>query len=96
MKEDFVITIQIADTDPVPMNIRREDEAVVRTVEYQVNKLWALWRERFKQRSANEVLAMVAFQFARLYYNIAEHEPQLNATMEQFEKELDSILLKID
>ena len=39
---------------------------------------------------------MVAFQFARLYYNIAEHEPQLNATMEQFEKELDSILLKID
>ena len=44
MKEDFVITIQIADTDPVPMNIRREDEAVVRTVEYQVNKLWALWR----------------------------------------------------
>lgn len=96
MKEDLVITIKIADVAPISMRINRQEEERVRNVEYNINKLWARWRETFRDRKSEEVLAMVAFQFAKNYAILAEQEPKLDRTLRDFERDLDDILLKID
>lgn len=74
------------------MSIDREDEALVREAEYSVNRIWRNWRETFESKSSKEVLAMVAFQFAKLYYQqVHTIEGQVDV-MEKFEAELDRLL----
>lgn len=96
MKEEFVINIKIADAAPISIRIHRDEEAEVRAVEYNINKLWAGWRERFRDKSSEEVLAMVTFQFAKKFFALAELEPKLNNTLRQFEDNLDKILVNVD
>lgn len=96
MKDDLVITIKIADVAPISMRVRRDEEEKVRQVEYNINKLWTKWRILYGERSSEEVLAMVTFQFAKKYALLADQEARLDQTLLEFEKELDDILLKID
>jgi hypothetical protein len=41
-------------------------------------------------------MAMVAFQYARLYYTKDAHESNTIELLDNFEKELDSLLLKTE
>ena len=67
MTEDKLnITIRIAGQNPVALKINRADEERVRNAEYQVNRLWSRWLQRFPDKNSTEVLAMVAYQFAAL------------------------------
>lgn len=96
MGKDFVITIKIADIPPLLMHIDRSEEERVRNVEYNINKLWSQWRAKYNGRSSEEVLAMMTFAFAKQYLILAEQEPALTRTLNEFEQSLDEILLKID
>ena len=70
MTEDKLnITIRIAGQKPMAMRIDRQKEETVRTAEYQVNRLWERWVKRVPEKAALEVLGMVAYQFAELYYS---------------------------
>lgn len=93
MKEQQNITIKIADVAPISLTINRQTEEYVREAERNVNKVWAAWTDEFKDKTSKEVLAMVAYQFAKLYYQLL---PQMDARerfLEQFESDLDAILL---
>ncbi len=68
MNDKLNITIRIANQAPIPLSIKREDEEVIRTAEYNVNRLWNSWSTKFKSKSSTEVLAMVAFRFAELFF----------------------------
>lgn len=96
MKDEFVINIKIADAAPISIKIHRQEEAEVRAVEYNINKLWSSWRERFRDKSSEEVLAMVTYQFAKKFFALAELEPRLNDTLRQFEDSLDKILVDVE
>ncbi len=96
MKDEFVINIKIADAAPISIKIHRQEEAEVRAVEYNINKLWSSWRERFRDKSSEEVLAMVTYQFAKKFFALAELEPKLNDTLRQFEDSLDKILVDVE
>lgn len=96
MKDEFVINIKIADAPPISIKINRQEEAQVRAVEYNINKLWSSWRGRYRDKSSEEVLAMVTFQFAKKFFALAELEPKLNDTLRQFESSLDKILVDVD
>lgn len=96
MGKDFVITIKIADVAPLLMHIDRSEEERVRNVEYNINKLWSQWRAKYHERTSEEVLAMVTFAFAKQYLILAEQEPALTRTLNDFEHALDEILLKVD
>lgn len=92
MKKKLNITIDIADVERFRMEIDREDEELVRTAAYQVNKVWQMWSHEYADRSSKDILAMVALQFARLFYkqkNINSEQQQLIAG---FEDELDRLL----
>lgn len=90
------ITIRIAGQAPLALQINREDEEVCRTAEYQVNRLNSLWSDRFSNRSRMEVLAMVAYQFAQLYYTQTRSQERAAAELAKFEADLDEILLDVD
>lgn len=92
MKQEQNITIKIADLKPVAMTIRPAEEETIRKAERAVNELWKAWCARFTERKPSEVMALVAFQFARALY-AAEHQQALQAALlDRFEAELDRLL----
>ncbi len=93
MTEDKLnITIRIAGQNPVALKINRADEERVRNAEYQVNRLWSRWLQRFPDKNSTEVLAMVAYQFAELYFNATRVAEETNTVLETFETELDGMI----
>ncbi|MFI3239380.1 MAG: cell division protein ZapA [Bacteroidales bacterium] len=100
------ITIRIPDNPEIPLSINRDDEEFFRKAEKGISDLWSKWSEVYKNKTSKEVYALVAIQFARLYYqalNQADkreaekqsHEILTKKVLDDFEKELDNILLKL-
>lgn len=96
MTDKLNITIRIAGLAPFPLSINRADEELIRNAEYNVNALWRKWCGRFKDRTPQEVMGMVAFQFAKLYFLIMAQASSMEEILSDFEAELDDILLKVD
>lgn len=96
MKDKLNITIRIAELPPFALQIDRKEEEVIRNAEYNVNKLWRNWRQRFTDKSSTEVLGMVAFQFAKLFTVFNRQADETAAVLDRFENQLDSLLLDID
>ena len=95
MKDKQHRTIRIANQAPIPLSINREDEEIVRMAEYNVNRLWNSWSNRYKTKSPSEVLAMVAFRFAELYCTQDNVIREAQEAFDSFEERLDEILLDI-
>lgn len=90
------ITIRLADVKPLSLSIDRDEEPRYREAEKLVNTLWNKWMARFKGTdSSEEVMAKVAFQFARLYSQAYRDNKATNELLTDFEKELDEIVIKI-
>ncbi len=96
MNDKLNITIRIADQPPIPLYINRGDEENIRTAEYNVNRLWNAWSTKYKNKTSHEVLAMVAFRFAELFYKLNSSANETNGVLEEFEKGLDDILLEME
>lgn len=86
------ITIKIADVAPISMTINSDTEQTVREAEYNINRLWSAWRIDFDSKTSKEVLAMVAFQFAKKYYQLAHAVEERSEVIKAFETELDRLL----
>ncbi len=95
MKDKLNITIRIAHLPPIPLQIERNQEEIFRTAEYNVNKLWSSWCDRYPNKAKEEVLAMVTFQFAKYYYTLQHRENETMKALSDFESELDKILLDV-
>lgn len=86
------ITIKIADLAPISMSIVPETEEMVRRAEFNVNKVWNSWRSSFPDYTSKQVLAMVTFQFAKLYFQLLEQVEKQQMLLSDFETELDRLL----
>ena len=95
MNDKLNITIRIANQAPIPLSIKREDEEVIRTAEYNVNRLWNSWSTKFKSKSSTAVLAMVAFRFAELFFTQNAAVQSAADMLGAFESRLDEILLDV-
>ena len=95
MKEQQNITIKIADVAPISLTISRDTEVYVREAEYNVNLVWQRWRKDFSDKTSKEILAMVAYQFAKLYYQQQHYVDNEREMLKNFEADLDE-LLRID
>ena len=88
--------IRLADVKPIPLSISRDEEPLYRETEKLVNTLWNKWMDRFKNSSTSEeVMARVAFQFARLYAQAYRDNVTTNDFLHDFEQRLDEIVVKI-
>lgn len=96
MNDKMNITIRIANQAPIPLVINRQDEEVIRMAEYNVNRLWTSWSTKFKSKSQMEVLSMVAFRFAELFFTQGQAVKASQEVLGRFEEGLDKILLDVD
>ncbi len=97
MDDKKQIDVCIADCAPIPIIIDKDEEEIAEIAQENVTHLWKVWKNRYrKEKSPFEAMAMVAFQFARLYYSKKAQESDLINLLESFEKDLDSQLLKTE
>lgn len=90
------IWLQLADVRPIPLSVSPEEETRCREAERLVNSLWDKWMRQFAENgSSQEVLARVAFRFAQLYFDEYAHNKSVNGFLENFEKELDKIVVEV-
>ncbi|MBP5689219.1 MAG: cell division protein ZapA [Muribaculaceae bacterium] len=90
------IMIRLADVEPTALTIPRDEEANYREAEKLVNTLWNKWIERFDGDDASKrVMAMVAFQFARLYSKAYNQNVAVNKYLTDFEQQLNDVVVKI-
>ncbi len=90
------IKIRIADVEPIALTIPRDEEASYREAEKLVNTLWNKWVSRFDgDNSSQRVMAMVAFQFARLYSKAYNQNVAVNKYLTDFEQQLNDVVVKI-
>ena len=69
------IEVRLANCKPIPFMINEDEEEIAIKAQEDVTHIWKVWRERYsKEKSSFEVMAMVAFQYARLYYTKDAHE----------------------
>jgi hypothetical protein len=86
------ITLKIADVLPMSITIDREAEEVAREAERGVNSVWNAWRKSFTNKTSKEVLAMTAYQFAKLYFALQHSVENQEQILDDFEGELDRLL----
>lgn len=90
------ILIRIADVEPIALTIPRDEENNYREAEKLVNTLWNKWEDRFEgENSSQSVMAMVAFQFARLYSKAYNQNVAVNNFLTAFEQQLNDVVVKI-
>ena len=88
--------IRLADVEPTALTIPRDEEANYREAEKLVNTLWNKWIKRFDGDDASKrVMAMVAFQFARLYSKAYNQNVAVNKFLTDFEQQLNDVVVKI-
>ncbi len=91
MNDKLNITIRIANQPPIPLTIKRDEEELIRQAESNVNRLWASWSERFNT-SPEAILAMVAFQFAKLHATLSAEQSRSLKILEDLNSEMDKLL----
>jgi len=85
------IWIQLADANQIALSVNPDEEESYRKAEELVNTLWRKWMNRFKD-SSEDVLARVAFQFARLYLEAYGENREVNEFLTELDKKLDTLL----
>jgi len=96
MNDKQNITIRITELAPMPLQINRADEEIYRIAEANVNELYGRWRQRYRDKTSKEVLAMVAFQFAKLYFASKAANESVQSKVDELDRELSRLLFEID
>ncbi|MDE6079112.1 MAG: hypothetical protein K2G35_03510 [Duncaniella sp.] len=88
------ITIRLADLPRMPYRAAQSQIETIRKAENAINELWNKWTrlDEFSDKSSAEVLAMVTFRFANLYYSTLEASQNLDTVLEEVEASFDDIL----
>lgn len=88
------ISIRIADQPRMALRIPASQEEIVRRSEANINELWRKWSamDDFKDKSSAEILAMVTFRFAQLYFSSEEATKRVDKTLEELERSLSTAL----
>lgn len=105
-EDKFKITIRVADIPEFRLTIRRGEEEHYRDAVKEVNKLWSNWKTMVKDSDTPTIITVIALRFAQQFYatleqaQLAEEDKiQTNKAtdevLENFEKELDKILLDV-
>ena len=92
------VTLKIANLQ-IKTTIYRKEEESLRYVEREVNNLFNNWTIRNPMKSKEEILAMVAFQYAKLFYDVSamngKREAELLDFVKKYEETLNTILLVV-
>ena len=68
------------------------DQDYTRETEKNLNSLYETWSRKFADRSATELLAMIAFQYASYYDALKRTYVEADAKAEKIEAKLDAMV----
>lgn len=88
-------TAKIADMD-FAFNISIDEEPIFRKAAFHVNEFWRKMQADSPDRPAQYTLAKVALAFAELYYRKSDQLSAQSRLLEDFEADLDKVLLTMD
>lgn len=89
-------TAVIADAEPIVFKIDAAEETIYRKAVKHINDFWRKMQADQPGKSSHYALAKVALGFAELYYRKAEQLEEQSRMIENFEKSLDDILMKME
>ncbi len=93
-KEDTVqITINIAG-QRIPLTVGYSQQNLVRETEKSVGDLYEKWRLKFPRKSMQELLAMIAYQYASFYLTLSRRYDDALHEAASVERSLDELLQK--
>lgn len=94
MNRTHNITIRLGNKYSLALKaVTQQEEEVVRQAERGVNDLWRTWCQRFPGKNPEEVMAMVAYRFAEMYYTDIGNINKGLTEISNAENRLDEILL---
>ena len=97
VEEKHSIWVKLADNKQMAVSVTDADEVIYREAEKMVNQLWDSWMKRYGEKSSSrEVLARVAFQFARLYWRAYQQTNEVNDYLADLERKLDELVVDVD
>lgn len=90
--KDYVkIEINIAG-ELIMLSVPFDKQESVRDCENAINKLYKEWRLQFPRKTASELLAMVAYQYASYYHELSDRFDALNNKIGDINSELSRLL----
>ena len=97
-RETQSITLKITDKR-IKTTIFRKDEEYIKEIEKHLNDLWENFKISKPGMPKDDYLALVAFQYAKLYFDTAtalqEREEELKKFIKEYEKSIDDIILNV-
>lgn len=97
MDQTHNITIRLGNRYTLPLKaVSQQEEEIVRQAERGVNDLWRTWCQRFPGKTPEEVMALVAYRFAEMYFTNINDINKGMADIDNAEQLLDKILLSIE
>ena len=94
-KEDNVqMTINIAG-QRIPLTVAFDQQGLVRETERNVGDLYEKWRVKFPRKSMQELLAMIAYQYASFYLSLCRRYDDSAHEAAKIDKALDLMLKQV-
>ncbi len=89
--ENVQITINIAG-QRIPLTVASDQRNIVKDTERNVNNLYEKWREKFPRKSMQELLSMIAYQYASFYLLLSRRMDEAVKEARDIDSELDHLL----
>lgn len=85
------IQINIAG-ETLSLSVAYDQQDLVREAEKRIAGMYDTWRVRFPKRSKEQLLAMIAYQYASYYVALEQHGRKAESKLLDIESNLDMIL----
>ncbi len=93
MKDQEKINMEInIGGEPIKLTVPFQNQELTRSVEDEINKLYATWRRNFPKRSEKGLLAMMVYQYASHYKELSVKYQEAIGKAEECLGKIDSIL----
>lgn len=93
MKDQEKINIEInIGGEPIMLVVPFQNQEQTREVEEEINRLFTRWRKSFPKRSEKGLLAMIAYQYASYYKELATKYQQAIDKADECLNRLDKML----
>lgn len=74
------------------LTVPSSDQESLRKSERAINEYFSDWRNQFPRKTNSEIMAMVAFQFAKYYHELSGRYDALLSRLDGISARLDSLL----
>ncbi len=78
----------------ISLTVGFDEQDAVREAEASVATLFKEWRSRFPKKTVQELLAMIAYQYASYYLALRGRHEEIIKTLTEFENRIDEALEK--